>query len=41
MTNELRIAIETPNNADMGAVAHRLQAYNASKAGGQMPDSRR
>lgn len=38
MTNELSIAIETPNNADMGQVMHQLQAYNASKAGGEVPD---
>jgi len=38
MTNELSIAIETPNNADMGKVMHQLQAYNASKAGGEVPD---
>ena len=38
MTNELGIAIETPNNADMGKVMHQLQAYNASKAGGEVPD---
>ena len=37
MTNELRIAIEAPNSADMGAVAQQLQAYNASKAGGEVP----
>ena len=38
MTNELSIAIEAPNNADMGKVMHQLQAYNASKAGGEVPD---
>ena len=38
MTNELSIAIETPNNADMGKVMDQLQAYNASKAGGEVPD---
>ena len=38
MTNELRIAIEVPNNADMGAVMHQLAAYNASKSDGEMPN---
>jgi len=38
MTNELSLAIETPNNADMGVLVHQLQAYNASKAGGAVPD---
>ena len=38
MTAELRIAIEPPNNADMGVVMQQLTAYNASKAGGELPD---
>ena len=38
MTNELRLAIETPNNADMGVVVTQLGAYNASRADGEMPD---
>ncbi len=38
MTKELRIAIETPNNADMGVVMQQLTAYNASKAGGETPN---
>ena len=38
MTAHLRIAIEPPNNADMGVVMQQLTAYNASKAGGEMPD---
>ena len=38
MTAELRIEIETPNPSDMNAVAMQLAAYNASRAGGEMPD---
>ncbi len=38
MTSELRIAIETPENAGMGAVISQLTAYNARHAGGELPD---
>jgi GNAT superfamily N-acetyltransferase len=38
MTAEFRIELETPNPADMNAVAMQLAAYNASKSGGEMPD---
>jgi GNAT superfamily N-acetyltransferase len=38
MTSELRIAIEPPSPADMNTVASQLVAYNASKAGGEVPD---
>jgi ribosomal protein S18 acetylase RimI-like enzyme len=38
MTSDLRIAIEPPNNADMGVVVAQLTAYNASKSGGATPD---
>jgi ribosomal protein S18 acetylase RimI-like enzyme len=38
MTTDLRIAIEAPNNADMGVVMTQLVAYNASKSGGETPD---
>ncbi len=38
MTHELHIAIEPPSNADMGVVMNQLAAYNASKAGGEMPN---
>ena len=38
MTADLTIAIEPPSNADMGAVLNQLVAYNASKAGGEVPD---
>ncbi|MCK9684407.1 GNAT family N-acetyltransferase [Scleromatobacter humisilvae] len=38
MTANLRIAIEPPNNADVGVVMQQLTAYNASKAGGETPD---
>ena len=38
MTTELRIDIESPNAADMGAVAAQLAAFNASKSGGEMPN---
>ena len=34
MTTALRIEIETPNGADMGAVVKQLTAYNASKTDG-------
>ncbi len=38
MSTELRIEIEAPNPADMNTVAMQLAAYNASKAGGEMPN---
>ncbi len=38
MTADLRIAIEPPNNADMGVVMTQLMAYNASQSGGEVPD---
>jgi GNAT superfamily N-acetyltransferase len=38
MTAELAIEIESPNPADMNAVAMQLAAYNASKSEGEMPD---
>jgi len=38
MTTDLRIALEPPNNADMGVVMAQLVAYNASKSGGETPD---
>lgn len=38
MTSDLRIAIEPPDNAGMGAVAAQLVAYNASRAGGETPE---
>lgn len=38
MTAAPTIAIEPPSNADMGAVLSQLVAYNASKAGGEVPD---
>jgi GNAT superfamily N-acetyltransferase len=38
MSSDLRIAIEPPNNADIGIVMAQLTAYNASKAGGEVPD---
>ncbi len=38
MTADLRIAIEPPNNADMGVVMTQLVAYNASQSGGEVPD---
>jgi GNAT superfamily N-acetyltransferase len=38
MTADLHIAIEPPNNADMGVVMSQLTAYNASRAGGEVPD---
>ncbi len=38
MSNDPRIEIETPTSADMGTVAGQLAAFNASKAGGEMPN---
>jgi len=38
MNSDLRIAIEAPDSAGMGAVAAQLVAYNASKANGETPE---
>ena len=38
MTSDIRIAIETPENAGMAAVITQLTLYNASQSNGEMPD---